>query len=170
MGSEMCIRDSSSCAFLAPSQQSEPAIQLDPPDRAFQHTAADLFAYAGSHFLVYTDHLTGWTEITSWRRDPSTSDVVQAFRRWFTALGVPALLFSDNGPQFASSDFADFAANWGFRLRHSSPRYPQANGLAESAVKRMKHLVATTSADLQSEVFQKALLEYRNTPLSLIHI
>ncbi|KAK0137821.1 Zinc finger protein 862 [Merluccius polli] len=50
-------------------------------------------------------------------------------------------LVSDNGPQFASSEFADFATEWAFQHTTSSPHYPRSNGLAESSVKIVKGLM-----------------------------
>ena len=46
------------------------------------------------------------------------------------------------------------------------PTTPQPNGLAESAVKSMKHLIQKTTrdGDLDVDSFQRALLEWRNTP------
>ena len=48
----------------------------------------------------------------------------------------------------------------------STPHFAQSNGHAESAVKAVKKLIATTTVrgDLDDENFQRGLLEYRNTP------
>ena len=48
----------------------------------------------------------------------------------------------------------------------SSPTYAQSNGVAESAVKAMKALVAksTVNGDISCDAFQRGLLEWRNTP------
>ena len=80
--------------------------------------------------------------------------------------GVPTRIRSDGGLQFASAEFADFAAKWGFRHTMSSPHYPQSNGHAESAVKAMKRLVqkASPTGHLDNDAFTSALLEWRNSP------
>ena len=52
--------------------------------------------------------------------------------------GIPDFVISDNGPQFTSSEFAQFRREWGFEHRKSSPRHQQANDQAESAVKMAK--------------------------------
>ena len=69
---------------------------------------------------------------------------------------------TDNGPQFASTEFVAFSKRWGFQHITSSPHYPQSNGRAENAVKTVKRLLTKCQETRQSE-FQ-ALLDWRNTP------
>ena len=40
------------------------------------------------------------------------------------------MVISDDGPQYASHEYEEFAKIWGFRHNTSSPAYPQWNGLA----------------------------------------
>ena len=80
----------------------------------------------------------------------------------FARYGAPYVLVSDNGPQFASAEFASFARKWGFEHIASSPRYPQSNGKAENAVKTVKRLFTKCRETRQSEFH--ALLDWRNTP------
>jgi transposase InsO family protein len=63
---------------------------------------------------------------------------VKSFGRSISPHGVPSKVISDNGPQFFSSDFADFAKTYEFVHVTSSPGYPQLNGQTENAVKNVK--------------------------------
>ena len=57
----------------------------------------------------------------------------------FSEHRIPEILCSDNGPQCASAQFADFCTSWGITHETSSPHYPQSNGFAEACVKSVKH-------------------------------
>ena len=77
----------------------------------------------------------------------------------FSRFGVPDTLVTDNGPCFASSEFAKFADQRNFQHVTSSPRYPQTNGKAENAVRTVERLFTKCRAVGISE-FQ-ALLDWR---------
>ena len=66
---------------------------------------------------------------------------------------------SDNGPQYSATAFKEFSKEYGFNHGTSSPKYPQANGAAERAVKMVKQLL-TKNKDPYL-----AMLMYRSTPL-----
>ena len=71
-------------------------------------------------------------------------------------------MVSDNGPQFASTEFASFVKKWNFEHVTSSPHYAQSNGKAENAVKTVKQLFNKCKEDETSEFL--VLLDWRNTP------
>ena len=77
----------------------------------------------------------------------------------FARHGIPEVVMSDNGPQYSSYLFAEFAKNYGFNHITSSPRFPQSNGEAERAVKTVKGLLKKSTDPYL------ALLTYRATPL-----
>jgi transposase InsO family protein len=49
--------------------------------------------------------------------------------------GIPQTITTDQGSQFTSSEFREFAESMGIKLLNSSPYYGQANGLAEASNK-----------------------------------
>ena len=64
---------------------------------------------------------------------------------------------SDNGPQYTSQEFSNFAKTCGFKLTTRSPNYARATGKAEAAVKEAKKMLK------QSDLLT-GLLDHRNTP------
>ena len=74
----------------------------------------------------------------------------------FSGHGIPKVLHSDNGPQYASAQFTEFCTSWGITHETSSPHYPQLNAFAEACVKSMKH--ALQHAKYSSADPQLALL------------
>ena len=87
--------------------------------------------------------------------------VIKEMKIVFARYGVPDTLVTDNGPQFASAEFAKFAKVWSFEHVTSS-RYPQSNGKSENAVKTVKRLFTKSKAPGESEYL--AVLDWRNTP------
>ena len=89
--------------------------------------------------------------------------VISKMKELFAKHGVPDILKSNNGPQYASAAFTEFAAEWGFQHKTSSPHHPTSNGFAESMVKIVK--TAFTKAKYSSEDPQLALLVLSSTPV-----
>ena len=92
-------------------------------------------------------------------RSTTSRSVISALKGIFGRHGVPETLMSDNGPQYVSVEFTEFARAYGFCHTTSSPHYPHANGLAERTVKTIKGLFKESSNQ------PLALLSYRTTPL-----
>ena len=59
----------------------------------------------------------------------------------FARYGIPETVISDNGPQFSSEAYAQFAREYGFKHATSSPNHPQGNGEAERGVQTIKNLL-----------------------------
>lgn len=152
--------------MLHPSQQQEPLLSDEKPNRPFESVSADFFTTAGKSFLVYVDRLSGWPVVVACGTDTTAAATIRHFCRIFRDLGVPVRLRTDGGPQFASHAFQDFLRRWGVRHIMSTPHYPQSNGHAEAAVKTVKHFIlkVAPSGNLDTEEFAKGLLEIRNTP------
>lgn len=85
--------------------------------------------------------------------------VVDTLKEVFSRHGIPEIIVSDNGPQYSSELFTEFAKEYGFTHTTSSRGYPQTKGEAEQAVATVKRLSKGGEEKLQ------ALLAYRATPL-----
>ena len=109
---------------------------------------------------MVVDYFSNFIEVDSLSSETSKS-VIRSLMAIFSRFGVPDTLVTDNGPCFASSEFAKFADRWNFVHVTSSPRYPQSNGKAENAVRTVERLF--TKCDAAGVSKFQALLDWRNT-------
>ena len=149
------------CQTYKPEQCREALQPFPVPPRPWSMTGADLFELGRQQFIIIVDYWSGFFEVQELTRISSKS-VIQACKVQFARHGIPDTLISDNGPQFASAEFAHFVKEWQFAHRTSSPHYPQSNGRAENAVKTCKTLLKKAKADGEDPLL--ALLDWRNTP------
>ena len=108
------------------------------------------------HLVV--DYYSRYIEIAK-LTSTSSNDIIHHLKSIFAHHGIPESVMSENGPQYSASLLSNFAKEYGFTHITSSPRYPQANGAADRAVKTVKELL-----DKNDNPYL-ALLDYRSTPL-----
>ena len=85
--------------------------------------------------------------------------IVNTMKNVYARWGIPDLVISDNGGQFDSTAFTDFAESYGFCHETSSPKFQQSNGEVESAVQIAKSILRQPDPQL-------ALMTYRSTPVA----
>ncbi|CAI5671963.1 unnamed protein product [Oreochromis niloticus] len=158
---EQTVTSCSVCNSTKPHQQKEPLHLHEVPDLPWSTVATDIFERHYQHYLVVVDSYSGWFEIDL-LKDLTSATVIKKLKRHFSVHGAPHTLISDNGRQFTSHRFKDFASQWDFRHVTSSPEYPQSNGLAERAVRSAKQLMEKSHRD-GTDVFLN-LLNLRNVP------
>ena len=98
-----------------------------------------------------------WFEVDLLNEDITAANVISVTMAHFARYGVPATFLSDNGPQYTSQEFLNFAKTYGFKLIARSPYYARDTGKAEAAVKEAKKILK--KSDLLT-----GLLDHRNTP------
>ena len=84
-----------------------------------------------------------------------TKNVIKSLEEFIEGYyGPPLLLTTDGGPQFGQTNNAikKWASNAGINHELSSAYFPQSNGEAEQAVKRVKAAIAHSDAPLQASL------------------
>lgn len=136
----------------------EPLIPTSLPDYPWQKVATDLFYLDGEDCLVIVDYFSHFPEVKK-LKSTTTQSVVNTLKETFARYGIPEVVRSDNGPQFSSREFAQFAEKYQIKHITSSPHFPASNGQAERAVQTAKKLLKHSKDPFL------ALLAYRATPL-----
>ena len=103
-------------------QPPEPLQATVPPERPWQRIGVDLCQVGHTQYLVVVDYLSRYLEVEA-MSSTTTQHVVKTLRHLFATHGNPEELVSDNGPQFASEEFAKFAEQCDFeQAPHTMPK------------------------------------------------
>ena len=109
-------------------------------------------------YLFVVDYYSRYIEVAK-LISTSANSIITHLKSIFSRHGIPEMVISDNGPQYSAAAFEKFSKEYGFNHATSSPKYPQANGTAERAVKTVKQLL------VKNQDPYMAMLVYRATPL-----
>lgn len=103
------------------------------------------------------DYFSKYIEVDE-LKDQQSRTAIEILKSQFSRHGIPTVLRTDNGPQYASEEFKDFCGSYGISHITSSPHTPHSNGEAERAVQTVKRLWN------KAPDRHLALLDYRTTP------
>ena len=127
------------------------------PKRRWQIVGTDLFNVKKDVYLVVVDNLAKYWDLDQLNGTDAEFTILQ-MKKIFARHGVPEVVISDYGPQYARKEFKEFSESWNFHHYTSSPHHPKGNGTAEAAVKQAKRILK------MSHNLWMAILEQRNTP------
>ena len=149
------------CSNYETKQRKETLMSHELAERPWEKIGADLYTIDGKDYLIVVDYFSNFWEIDH-LPDTKASTTIKKLKCHFARQGIPDIVISDNGPQFACDKFAHFASEWAFEHRPGSSGHQQTNGKSEAAVKDAKRLLRKgkeTDGDLYLVV-----LALRNTP------
>ena len=93
------------------------------------------------HIMVVSCALTRFTVLVPVETVTGDETLRALVARVFTIFGNPTVIVTDNGPAFRNELMQAASKFFGYRHIHVLPYNAQANGTAESAVKRVKLLL-----------------------------
>ena len=131
--SSQMIRACRKCPRNRP-EHSARLMPLEFPERPWERIGTYLFHWHNSEYLVAVDYHSRFFEVAKLQRTDSES-IIEQLNSFFARHGIPEVVMSDKGPQYAAETFRQFVDKYGFIHVTRSPRYPQSNGEAERAVK-----------------------------------
>ena len=97
-------------------QPAEPLIPSEFPSLPWETVATDLFYWKESTYLLVVDYFSRFIEIAHFTTENS-SEVIRQLKILFTSHGIPCNVVSDNGPQFASRQFAKLHSHFASATR-----------------------------------------------------
>ena len=118
-----------------------------------------------SHYLVIVDRYSNWPIVEETAN--GSNGLIRSLRRTFVTYGIAEELTNDGGPEFTASQTESFLKAWKVNQRFSSVAFPHANTRAEVGVKTVKRMLVDNTdskGSLDTDAFQRAMLQYRNTP------
>ncbi len=143
----------------------EPLKEYEIPTRPWQVLGSDVFSLDEENHLITADYYSKFPVVQEIPKHQYTSKgLIKLLKEKFSENGTPEILISDNGPQYASAEFARFSEEWGFQHIKVSPRHPQGNGFIERQIQTCKAIMKKAKAAGQD--IQKALQIWRATPIA----
>ena len=133
-----------------------PAGVAPTPTRAFEVIHVDhksvSMCQGYTSILAVVCALTKFTLYIPVKRTTGEETLTALIDHVFSVFGCPLVIISDNGTSFANALMSASSELFGFRWIFVVPHTPQANGLAEAAVKKVKLLLDRHTSEYQNWV------------------
>ncbi|MCO5553222.1 hypothetical protein L7F22_006743 [Adiantum nelumboides] len=114
------------------------------------------------YILVAIDYMTRWVEDQSVTRVNEKTVSRFVYTHICCRFGTPLEIVSDNGPEFRKGLLTEVCEELHILHRHSTPYYPQSNGLVEKANGIIRKMVKNKTK-LWDDFLDGALWAYRTT-------
>lgn len=125
------------CAKYKPANPCELLIPHVIPERPWSKLGIDIFTLRGRDCLLVVDYFSRYP-VVSQLSTKTTSCVNSHLKTCFATHGIPDTAIADNIP-FGSNEFAQFAEEWGFEVKTSSPHKAPSDGQSQRSVGTIKH-------------------------------
>ena len=123
----------------------------------------DIFQLFNQNYLIIVDYFSKYPEVISLNNNLTAQNIITKMKSIFARHGIPKIVISDNAKQFNSLDYKNFASDWDFEIKLSSPHHQQSNGFAERTIQTIKSIFNKCIEN--KEDIYLALLSFRNTPI-----
>ena len=173
-------RHCQTCQAVTPANWTPPgAMESFPvPDRPMASICSDIFSHQPAKrwdgvtvdkFVLFSCRHSGY--LTGFTASGSGLTADRVAREWadrhLVDFGVPDVITSDNGPQYASCIWRTLHSLQGTRVAYGHAYRAQTNGHAEVTGKRLDDAIRKISTDLKrpwTDVISQAIIAYNDTP------
>ena len=108
------VENCKSCAKSVQHRR-EPLITSLLPEYPWKVVGTDLFELRGQQYLLVVDYFSRYPEVVK-LTSTTASSVIAILKPCFARHGIPEIVRSDNGPQFSSREFTEFASSYGLNI------------------------------------------------------
>ena len=144
---ESLVKSCPDCAVVKQAPAKAPLHPWSWPTRPWERIHIDFTGpFMNKSFLIVVDAYSKWAEVIEMSQT-TAARTISALRQVFSSLGMPEQIVSDNGPQFVSAEFAEFAKLNGIKHIRISPYHPATNGEAERFVRTFKEAMKAGKND-----------------------
>ena len=133
------------------------------PKRPWVKPATDKFTFHNENYLLIVDYRSRFPVIRC-ISNMTSKIVAEHMKAFFSELGVPKTLVSDNGPCYTGNQFKKTMSHLGITHIITSPHHHQSNGFAEGYVKIIQNLLS--KAKKTGQDYHEVISVYRSMPLS----
>ena len=157
------------CKICMQERKAPPKVPLNPwpsPNKCWSRIHSDFLGpFYGHMFIIIIDAYSKWPEVVDMKMNTQTTSTIAQFQKLFSRFGLPNHLVTDNGRQYASTDFKLFMKENGVKRTFSPPYHPATNGAAENFVGIFKDKIKKMikSGKTLDEAVDKFLCDYRST-------
>ena len=134
---ENMVTNCAECQIYCNKLEKETLLQHTVPEKPWIKVTTDLFHYFDQNYLILVDYMSKYFEVCQ-LQNLTSGKVITKIKLTFSRFGIPEETVSDNGSQYASREFREFAKIYNFRHTKLSPEYPQSNGLVERTIQTVK--------------------------------
>lgn len=156
------IANCETCQKYQKSNTREELMPSKIPTLSWQVLGTDLF-YINKKAFIITVEIQSISNLIC-LNDESSETTKNLLKSYFARFGIPKVVRFDNGPQFSSKKFKEFAKDWNLKYVTSSPRYPQCNGFVGRQVQTVKKILKKAMYDGKDPFL--ALLKFKITRIS----
>ncbi|KAF2897997.1 hypothetical protein ILUMI_08178 [Ignelater luminosus] len=162
------VKNCEACMKTANNPEKSRLVKFEVAKYTFDRIHIDFVGpFKGKTYLIIIDAYSKWPEVYEMER-MDTETTLDKMRDCFSQFGLPNMIFSDNGTQFVSREFAYFCEMNGILHRTSSPCHPANNddrnkNLRETPSKLMLGRIVETRLALLNDTVRDKMRERQLT-------
>lgn len=156
---ENYIKNCQTCIELSRDDLPEPMVMSTMPEGPWSKLALDFWSTSAINekVLVVADYYSRFIEALV-MKETTAEATIKTLTALFQKRGWPDTLKHDNGPQFASATFREWAEEHMMKLNPTTPRFAQENGLVERHMKGITRALAI--AKVENTEWKQTLEQY----------